>query len=438
MVKTVMGYRYASTEAWEKARADLRGYGASDIAAVLGPLQHPYMTRFELWARRTGRLPPVEPTAAMRSGHYAEAGWLRWYADETGRAVWNASGETPIIVPHPTDPLATCSPDGFVCGGQGPGAFAIDFVDADPRHPTGGFVGGVKFDGGVDAKNHSERILSPDREPGVTGYGPPGSDVVPRYIWWQAQWSCYCTGAPWWDIAAVFGGQKFHAYRVPRSDRAIELAAEAVARFEEDHVQADTPPDETAAGWRRVEDSLRAMFPTSTDAVLVAEQSDLDDVYRWYHARRVAGLFDDVAETYKAKLIRRMEDAGVMALGTEAGPAILTYKGGGEPKPVVDWEATAKAIASDALLSNDIVGDARDVDGVVRSYTVTKPGRKPSRSMLLKLTTSEKVAALLAKAADLGYDLAGYEATADALGWPVHDAANMIAPDAPNTQEQER
>jgi hypothetical protein len=53
---------------WLAARRDY--CGASEIAALIG--LHPWLSPFELWARKTGRLPEAEETPAMRRGRLLE------------------------------------------------------------------------------------------------------------------------------------------------------------------------------------------------------------------------------------------------------------------------------------------------------------------------------------------------------------------------------
>lgn len=58
----------------------LRYMTASKIAAVVGT--SPYESRFSLWHRMAGNVPPQEQNAAMTYGHYLEPVLLRWFADQ--------------------------------------------------------------------------------------------------------------------------------------------------------------------------------------------------------------------------------------------------------------------------------------------------------------------------------------------------------------------
>lgn len=61
------------------------GIGGSDAGAVCG--LHPYTSKIELWADKTGRLPTKEDNEAMRFGRFAEEYCAIRFCDETGKKV---------------------------------------------------------------------------------------------------------------------------------------------------------------------------------------------------------------------------------------------------------------------------------------------------------------------------------------------------------------
>lgn len=86
----------------------LRYMTASKIAAVVGT--SPCESRFSLWHRMHGDLPPQEQTDEMTYGHYLEPVLLKWFADQH-----------PELSVHPgqwfeRDGWAGATPDGMVYG----------------------------------------------------------------------------------------------------------------------------------------------------------------------------------------------------------------------------------------------------------------------------------------------------------------------------------
>ena len=63
-----------------------RDVTASQIAALLGV--HPYVTPFQLWAEKTGKLVPVQDdNAVLRRGRLLEGGGVQMAAEEMPDAV---------------------------------------------------------------------------------------------------------------------------------------------------------------------------------------------------------------------------------------------------------------------------------------------------------------------------------------------------------------
>jgi hypothetical protein len=86
--------------------------GASEVAALLGV--HPWMTPYELWARKSGLMTDVEETPAMRRGRYLEAVAIEFLREE--RPDWSVVANP---IPGGTfyrdmDAGLSCTPDAFV------------------------------------------------------------------------------------------------------------------------------------------------------------------------------------------------------------------------------------------------------------------------------------------------------------------------------------
>lgn len=394
---------FASFAEWLAAREAQAGYGASEVAALIldehGVGEHPYLTRLQLWLRKTKRIPAAIGSEAMESGRYAEAGWLRWYSDRTNAPLVMPAPGRPMIVQHPREPLAFCSPDAFVASPTLDGHDLVVLGSGDEDRGGSEYIG---IAGGVDAKNHGEHLKR--EAPGVEGYGEDGSDVVPRHIYWQCQWTCSCTGLPWWDVAAVFGGQTLRIFRVRRNDADVARVHEAVSDFHHRFVVPDVMPDESAAALARAEGELRSLYPTASGRVLVADETDLAMAYRLHLAQYVESRAGAAVKAYKAWFIQRLGNAGAIVIGHEhSKDRLVTYYGGELGSPAIDWQGTARALARALAFQ---MRSQPGVDELVRAHSVVIPAKPTSRTMLPKMGAKpEKAAKILRLAGALGFDV---------------------------------
>ena len=72
-----------SHDEWLNQRA--LGIGSSEVGTILGV--NPYETPYELWLRKTGRIPPKEVTMSMELGHVNEAYVAMKFAQCTGSVI---------------------------------------------------------------------------------------------------------------------------------------------------------------------------------------------------------------------------------------------------------------------------------------------------------------------------------------------------------------
>jgi len=97
---------FDSREAWLEART--HGIGASEVGTILGV--NPYDTPLALWRRKLGIDPPVEENKNMKRGQYCEDAVARWFMDETGREIIQASKEDFMFIDKERD-FMRVSPD---------------------------------------------------------------------------------------------------------------------------------------------------------------------------------------------------------------------------------------------------------------------------------------------------------------------------------------
>jgi putative phage-type endonuclease len=198
---------------WHDFRA--HGVGASDIPVIAG--ESPYRSAYELWAEKTGLVPPSDPDGARAElfeiGHLMEAPLLELYERRTGR--------------HPKRAHQVRVSRDL------PWAFASLDAIAPVRRV-------------VEAKwTHAAR------------WGDAG---IPDDVLLQVQWQLFVTG---WDVADVVALKAQHAriVEVPRDASIIDdIVALATAFW--DQVESRTPPP--TDGTESTRRTIAALHPGAT------------------------------------------------------------------------------------------------------------------------------------------------------------------------------
>jgi putative phage-type endonuclease len=178
---------------WHAAR--LNGLGGSEIAAVLG--LSPWESRYSLWHRKRGAIPPQPDKPEMEAGRRLEDAICQKFTDEHPEYIARNPGTlrhvdrewqiaNPDALLYPTDPATLSS----------------------PWWPTAGLE--AKF------------VLYADE------YGEPGTDQVPPYVLAQCRWYLSVTGLPKWYVQTFEGSSgEFREYVIlpDETDTATLLAA---------------------------------------------------------------------------------------------------------------------------------------------------------------------------------------------------------------------
>lgn len=173
----------------------LRFITASKVAAIVGT--SPYESRFSLWHRMAGNLPPQEQNDDMARGHYLEPAIRQWYADQHPEYV--VSG--PMWLTHPGHPWAGATLDGLVDIGSG--------ISCPLEVKT--------------ARNAWE-----------------WADGVPPGYRDQCQWQAFILGAPRVHVAALVD-MEFIERVVERDDDRIDYLFRECSAFR-DSLRTGTPP----------------------------------------------------------------------------------------------------------------------------------------------------------------------------------------------------
>lgn len=255
-------------DAWLAARK--KGIGASEVAAIMG--LSPFGSPIEVWARKTGRAPPLESSERMRWGSRLEAQILLGYAEEKNRAVeacqqLAADDEVPVL-------LAT--PDGY-------------------DH------GRVVVNGGV-----ADCIVEPTGciETKLTSQSHWGADA-PLYYQIQLQVQLAVTGLSWGAVVALHGNE-LGVYRYERHEKAIARIRDFVARFWADYIERDREPPASAPADA---DAVRALHPKDSGATVQLGHSAIALVERWEAAKKAVGAAMDAKKSVEGELCQLLGDA---------------------------------------------------------------------------------------------------------------------------------
>lgn len=201
------------------------GIGASEAAAVLGV--SPWATPLEVYLRKTGQLPPVETSEAMRRGLRLEDDIAEEYLERVGGSL-----ETQLFLRHPARPWMIATIDGRRSDGR-----IVEFK-------------------AVGWRSAGE-------------WGEEGTDEIPGHYLCQVLHQMDVAGTDVVDVAALIGGSDFRVYHVERDDavidRMVEIEAEFWGRVErQDPPRASDPADATL---------LRHLYPEATGEVALPDEA---------------------------------------------------------------------------------------------------------------------------------------------------------------------
>jgi putative phage-type endonuclease len=245
--------RHEDEASWLLWRTE--GIGASECAAALGI--SPYATPWELYQRKTGALPPIEPNDAMEIGLLMEPVVASLYERRTGRGI----GERQVSLASRVRPWLRATLDGI----------------ADDGRP-------------VEFKAVGARMA---RE-----WGEPGTDEAPPHYLCQVHQQLIVSGAEVADLAVLIGGQDFRVYTIERDPEFEGMILPRLQEFWGRIERGDPPP------------------PSPLDAALVcrmapgwAEAIELGD-----GEASLADLYRDLGDEIKALEQRRIETKASLIL----------------------------------------------------------------------------------------------------------------------------
>lgn len=202
-----------SREEWLEQRR--KSIGGSDAAAIVGLSK--WSSPYSVWAEKTGRLPEVEDTEAMRIGRDLEEYVAQRWCEATGKRVRRRNA----IIKNELYPFAHANVDRLVIG----------------------------EDAGLECKTTSTLDVMQFR----------GVDFPEKYY---AQCVHYMavTGASRWYLAVLVFGRGFFTFELERDQAEIDALMQAEERFWT-FVETDTAP--APDGERATSDAITAIYSES-------------------------------------------------------------------------------------------------------------------------------------------------------------------------------
>lgn len=314
----VEAYRTGSRP-WHELRRT--GLGGSDPAALLQLSD--YVTRYELWLTKTGRI-PLQPEQDMsepqRWGNLLEPVVTSRYCEVRQCRLVNTKTTTWRSQRHP-------------------------FMLAN-------------FDGLVLRGDSDARVLEVKTSRSSDGWGEPGSDEVPLPYLLQVQHYMVVSDLPLADIAVLIGGSDFRVYTI-RADRELQaMLVEAEREFWELVVTDTEPPIDNLPDIKRKYGSL------ATKGTAKATEEDLVTLARLKESHQLIKELETSTDEGSARIMKR--------LGEQQADMLVHPTTG---KPLVTWRLPAAPMRFDT----EAFGAAHPV--LLAQYT--RPG-KASRRLLLK------------------------------------------------------
>jgi putative phage-type endonuclease len=293
------------------------GIGASEISAVAG--LNPYASPWDIYLRKTGQAPDIEPTEPMEWGNRLEPAIRQKYCDDTGELV-----HVPITsLFHADYPWARATPDGIAL-----------------------------------AKEHGWKHLLQCKNVG-SWVEKAWSEAPPSYVQLQEQWEMLVTGLSRADVAVLIGGNDFRIYTVHRDDKIITDLLTIAGEFWM-RVETKTPPpiDESEACQKHFE----SRFAKGSTVELIADGETEMLMSTWHELTKTQKATETVIKRIRNEVRSRLADAQAGSLVSTIGIAKLITSAP-EPKVETDWKLVAQMLGS-------VIG-GEEYDEIVRANTKT-------------------------------------------------------------------
>lgn len=260
--------------------------GGSEAAAACGV--DPYQSPVMLWARKTGKLPPVPESEAMLWGKRLEPVILDVLRHDHGLAVWPGGD-----FDDESRPWLQGHPDAFARRGDEP-AYVIDAKTTGPW---------------------SAHLWDDD--------AAPSTYIVQLHVY------MHLTGLDHGLLACLVAGQRLQLRTVERDQALIDLILTQLEAFK-GFVDRDEPPpprgDESDA------EALRGMFPGESGKRMRLDRAGMALVKEYRERKQQADVCKRQADALKEAIQLRMGDAEIATnLSDEIVAKWSTFTRAGQP-----------------------------------------------------------------------------------------------------------
>jgi putative phage-type endonuclease len=269
--------------AWHAARAN--GVGGSEVAPILG--LSPFESRFSLWHRKKGTIPPLDLKDEMEWGIRLEPTIAQKYAD--------AHPDLTVVdcgtYRHKDRPWQIANPDRFTLDKGGRLVKPVE----------------IKYS------------LYGD------GFGEPGSDQIPHHYWTQAQWYLDTLGLDEIDVAVFIGASATYAEYTIKADPADQAFYREQVKDFLDDLGTGTLPN--LDGHEATYQAVKELHPEIDGSTAELPDALAEDYLDAIHAKK------DAAENARLASARVAQHIGGAQYATWRGTRLASRraKKGGTP-----------------------------------------------------------------------------------------------------------
>lgn len=254
-------------DAWLKARD--KGIGGSDAAVIMG--LNPYKSPYQLWMEKTGQVEPpdLSKNQYVYWGMKNEANIADWFQEKTGKKVQR---------------LGTLQ---------------------NRRHPF--------LLANVDRTVVGENAGLEIKTAGVSQYRKWKDDEIPDAYYCQCLHYMAVTGADYWYIAVLLGGNEATWKRIERNEEDIQTIVEAEEEFWE-LVQTKTAPP--VDGSLSCSQALAARYAGESDTeIMLPEEAD-ELIARIHEDTKIKKKLDEQIDLNQNRLKEMLGNAEVGRVGS--------------------------------------------------------------------------------------------------------------------------
>ena len=286
----------------------MEGLGGSDIGAILGLSK--YRTPVDVWAEKTGRVPPQESNLQMRFGTFAEEFVAQEYSAATGLKVQRFNP----MLRHPTAPLIG----------------HVDRLVVPEGQKVASHKSEIRTDRLLECKTANAFAAFNAEE-----WGEAGTDNVPTAYLVQVATYRILTGCQYADLAVLFGNHDLRIYHLLRDVELEQMIIAKASEWWQRHIVADVAPEPVCDA------DVKLLYPKSVAAKTIeANEELLHKLAVMREARAQMANYEAIADAAALSIKTSLGDADALVW---QGETLATWKSA-KPGSKTDWKAVANAL----------------------------------------------------------------------------------------------